>query len=146
MRKFAFLLLALTLPLPAQETGHWVDPVTSTAHIAANPLAWRNKTVAISASFYPPVKQPDGTWLSYTTNKKTKQRLDIRLTPAAYAYYLERKRLHAPSIYQGEVMPNPADGKLRLNLYKGLTTARHRPAVTASGNPAPNSPPLKQVP
>lgn len=148
MKKHLLLLaLALTLPLSAQNNGtqgRWVDPVTSTKYIAANPAAWNNKQVAVAASFHPPVKSPDGYWISHTSFKG--QRLAVRLTADAYAYYLERKKLHAPAIYLGIVQPVPSDGSLRLNLLRGLTTARHRPAVTAAGKPAPNSPPLKRVP
>jgi hypothetical protein len=72
--------------------------------------------------------------------------IEIILRPAAHAYYLERKKLHAPHTYRAEVMRSNEDGKLRLSLMSGLTTANHRPAALTNGKQAPPKPPLKDVP
>lgn len=135
--------------------GSWVEPVTATKHIVVNPRAWVDRTVAIAASFYPPVRQQDGTWLATTYSSvrvpagayvRGKHSLDIQLSPDAHAYYLRRMELHAPAIYRGEVKLISSDGTYRLFLYEGLTTARHRPACSADGKSAPASPPLKACP
>lgn len=129
----AAIASALCLSASAEET-RWVDPVTSTRHMAENPRAWINRRVAVSASFPAPVKQPDGRWLATTTPLVLKngamlkgdKSLDVVLTPEAYAYHLERKAANAPQTYLGEVMLG-RDGILRLYLSKGLTYARNRP-------------------
>jgi len=135
---------------PVQK-NQWVDPVTSSTLIAANPQAWVNHAVAMTASFSVPMQQPDGTWAAASCSfvrcgshyARCGDSIFVKLAADAYAYYLERKKLHAPAVYLGEVAPDPNDGALQLMLYSGLTHARHRPVIGLHGTAAP---PLKAIP
>jgi hypothetical protein len=134
---------------PVQE-NQWVYPVTSSALIAKNPQAWVNHTVAMTASFSVPMQQPDGTWVAASCSfvrrgshyVRCGDSIPLKLSAEAYAYYLERNKLHALAVYLGEVVADP-NGSLQLMLHSGLTYACHRPV---RGFPVDEAPQLKAVP
>lgn len=142
--KSLLLSLLLATPLAADE-GRWVDPVTSIPLIAKNMAAWNNKPTIVSGATLTGLRKlPSGDHLA--TFGKPPNAIEIILRPAAHAYYLQRKEANAPHTYQAEVMVSHQDGKLRLYLQSGLTTARHRPAALTNGKQAPPRPPLKATP